>query len=412
MRRKKMPKIALNRKSVDNAISTAGHTNFFDARLSGFLLEVRQSGGKTFYIRYRDQHGRIRQCKVGSAQHLTVEEAREHARRLLARVALGEDPGEERATRRQVPTFSRFVTERYLPFAKTYKRSWQLDEALLRNHLLPRLGHLHLDEITRTDIIAIHQGRRADGAAPASANRLLTLIRYIFNLALKWELPGVAKNPTKGVPLFEENNKRERYLSQEEARRLHAALLESDNPMLRFIVPMLLMSGARKREVLDSRWEDFDESRRRWRIPMTKGGKARHVPLSEGMIRLLHAVPRIPGCPFVMPNPKTRRPFTSIYNAWQTARTAAGIPEVRIHDLRHSFASFLVNAGRSLYEVQQILGHTQVRTTQRYAHLSQETLLEAVNAATEAVGVVFAATEAVGVESATPALPPAHEGQP
>ena len=253
-----MPKIALNRKSVDNAISTAGHTNFFDARLSGFLLEVRQSGGKTFYIRYRDQHGQIRQCKVGSAQHLTVEEAREHARRLLARVALGEDPGEERATRRQVPTFSQFVTERYLPFAKTYKRSWQLDEALLRNHLLPRLGHLHLDEITRTDIIAIHQGRRADGAAPASANRLLTLIRYIFNLALKWELPGVAKNPTKGVPLFEENNKRERYLSQEEARRLHAALLESDNPMLRFIVPMLLMSGARKREVLDSRREDFD----------------------------------------------------------------------------------------------------------------------------------------------------------
>jgi integrase len=412
MRRKKMPKIVLNRKLIDKATSTAGHTNFFDARLSGFLLEVRRSGGKTYYIRYRDQHGRIRQWKVGNAQHLTVEEAREHARKLLARVALGEDPVEERAARRQVPTLSEFVTERYLPFAKAYKRSWRLDESLLRNHLLPRLGHLHLDEITKGDVVAVHQRRRADGAAPASANRLLVLLRYIFNLAVKWEVPGVTKNPSAGVPLFEENNKRERYLSQEEAQRLNAALLESANPMLRYIVPMLLMSGARKREVLDSRWEDFDETRRAWRIPTTKSGKPRHVPLSDGMIRLLRAVPRTPGCPFVVPNPGTRRPFTSIYYAWHSARTAAGIPEVRIHDLRHSFASFLVNAGRSLYEVQQILAHTQVRTTQRYAHLSQETLLEAVNAGVEAVGVEFAATEAVGVESAMPVLPPTREGQP
>jgi hypothetical protein len=242
-----MPKVLLNRKFVDNATCTGAHANFFDTRLSGFLLEVRKSGGKTFYIRYRDQHGRTRQCKVGNAQHLTVEEAREHGRKLLARVALGEDPVEERAERRQVPTLSEFVAERYLPFAKAYKRSWQLDESLLRNHLLPRLGHLHLDEITKGDVVAVHQRRRAEGAAPASANRLLVLLRYIFNLALKWEVAGVAKNPTAGVPLFEENNKRERYLSQQEAQRLNAALLESANPMLRYIVPMLLMSGARKR---------------------------------------------------------------------------------------------------------------------------------------------------------------------
>jgi len=385
-----MPKVLLNRKFIDNAASTGGHTNFFDTRLSGFLLEVRRSGGKTFYIRYRDRHGQIRQFKVGNAQYLAVEEARQHARELLAQVTLGEDPVDERNTLRHVPTFSRFVTERYLPFATSYKRSWRKDESLLRNHLLPRLGGKHLDQITKHDIIAIHQGRRAAGAAPASANHLVILVRYIFNLALKWELPGVTKNPTKGVPLFGENNKRERYLSQEEAQRLHTALLDSANPMLRYIVPMLLLSGARKREVLDSRWEDFDGGRRVWRIPTTKAGKPRHVPLSEGMIRLLHTVPRFTDCPFVVPNPKTRRPFASIFYAWHTARTAAGIPEVRIHDLRHSFASFLINSGRSLYEVQKILGHTQIRTTQRYAHLSQETLLEAANAAADAVGVDFA----------------------
>jgi len=385
-----MPKVLLNRKFVDNAGCTGGHTNFFDTRLNGFLLEVRRSGGKTFYVRYRDGHARIRQYKVGNAQYLEVDEARERARELLARVTLGQDPADERNTLRQVPTFSKFVTERYLPFAKSYKRSWQLDESLLRNHLLPRLGHLHLDQISKNDIVAIHLDRRASGAAPGSANRLVILVRYIFNLAMKWEVPGVTNNPTKTVPLFEENS-RERYLSQEEAQRLNTALLASTNPMLRYIVPMLLLSGARKREVLDARWEDIDEARRVWRIPKTKAGKPRHVPLSEGMIRLLHTVPRFAGCPFVVPNPKTRRPFTSIFHPWHAARKAAGIPEMRIHDLRHSFASFAINSGRSLYEVQKILGHTQVRTTQRYAHLSQEMLVEAANAAADAVGVEFAA---------------------
>jgi integrase len=385
-----MPKALLNRKFVSNATCTGEHTNFFDTRVSGFLLEVRRSSSKTFYIRYRDQHGRLKQCKVGNAQHLTVEEARQHARRLLAGVALGQDPMEERAALNRVPTFSQFVTERYLPFAKGYKRSWKVDESLLRNHLIPRLGGMALDQITKNEIVAIHHGRRADGAAPASANRLLILMRFIFNLALKWELPGVTKNPTNGVRLFEENNKRELYLSKEETQRLYASLLEIDNEMLRYIVPMLILTGARKRELLDARWEDFDLPRRLWRIPISKTGKARHVPLSDGMVRLLHIVPRFSGCPFVVPNPKTLRPYVSIFYSWDTARKAAGLPQVRIHDLRHSFASFLINAGRSLYEVQKILGHTQIRTTQRYAHLSQETLLTATNTAMDALGLEFA----------------------
>ena len=159
--------------------------------------------------------------------------------------------------------------------------------------------------------------------------------------------------------------------------------------MLQYIVPMLILTGARKREVLDARWDDFDLARRLWRIPISKTGKARHVPLSDGVIRLLHTVPRFPGCPFVVPNPKTLRPYVSIYASWHTARKAAGLPEVLVHDLRHSFASFLINAGRSIYEVQKILGHTQIRTTQRYAHLSQETLLAATNAAVDAAGIEF-----------------------
>jgi integrase len=176
------------------------------------------------------------------------------------------------------------------------------------------------------------------------------------------------------VPLFEENNKKERYLSKEEAGRLYAELHNSLNRMLVFIVPMLILTGARKREVLDASWEDFDVDKQIWRIPISKSGKARHVPLSQGALQILATVPKLDNCRFVFANPDTAKPFVSIYYSWHTARTNAGMPDVRMHDLRHSFASFLINSGRSLYEVQKLLGHTQVRTTQRYAHLSQETL--------------------------------------
>lgn len=159
--------------------------------------------------------------------------------------------------------------------------------------------------------------------------------------------------------------------------------------MLKHIVSMLILTGARKREVLDAKWQDFDIERSTWRIPITKSGKARHVPLSDGALTVLSSVPIKQHTPYVFANPATNKPFISIYCAWNTARKQAGLADVRMHDLRHSFASMLINSGRTLYEVQHILGHTQVKTTQRYAHLSQDTLLDAANAATRAMGAVM-----------------------
>jgi integrase len=188
---------------------------------------------------------------------------------------------------------------------------------------------------------------------------------------------------------MEENNKKERYLSVEEAQRLYTAVCASENPMLQYIVPMLILTGARKREVLDAKWQDFDFLRRIWRIPTPKSGKARHVPLSDGVISLLSAMPRDQKCEWTFPNPNTGKPYVSIFWAWDSARTKTDLAEVRIHDLRHSSASFLVNAGRTLYEVQHILGHTQVKTTQRYSHLSHDTLLAATNSVNTALGGMF-----------------------
>ncbi|MBU6994237.1 site-specific integrase [Ferrovum myxofaciens] len=357
----------------------------FDPAIPGLGIEIRASGGKTYYLRYRDPHGRQKQYRIGDAKSITFDQAKKAAVKLRGQIALGIDPAAEKATLRQVPTFSEFIEQRYMPFVKGYKRSWISDDSYLRNQLLPIFGKKHLDEITKHDVIQFHHGMRAKDYALGTCNRCLILLRYAMNLAVRWEIPGITANPTKDVPLFEDlAGKKERFLTEEEAQKLYETVCRSENPMLKFIVPMLILTGARKREVLDAKWEDFDIVRKQWRIPVTKTGRPRHVPLSEGVLQLLDSIPH-DECPWVFANPKTHKPFVSIFTGWNSARKRAELAEVRIHDLRHSFASFLVNAGRSLYEVQKILGHTQIKTTQRYAHLSQDTLLDAANEVSKAV---------------------------
>jgi len=366
-----------------------GKIEIGDTVCKGLFLEVRKSGGRTFYLRYTNRRGRQPQYRIGDATVISLAQARRQAHQLKTQILLGNDPVELKKTDRQTPTFAEFIDSQYLPHVKAYKRSWQTDVSLLKNHLLPRFGKTYLDQITRQDIVKMHADRKDSGAAAGSANRLLIMMRYIFNLAIRWEVAGITTNPTKNVPLMPEHNKRERYLRHDEARSLYESVCRSPNPMLKQIVAMLILTGCRKREVLDAKWEDFDFERRLWRIPTTKLGKPRHVPLSDGALSILQNTPRIDKCPWVFANRKTKKPFVSIFSAWDTARRKAGLADVRIHDLRHSFASLLINSGRSLYEVQKLLGHTQIKTTQRYAHLAPETLLEATNAATRAVGSVM-----------------------
>ena len=392
-----MPQMQISNKSARDAKCPDGEAKvyFFDTQLTGFVLEVRASGGKTFYIRYRDTRGVQRQFKIGPAPALSADNARRQAQKLLGRVALGEDPAQQKEILQSVPSFDKFVTERYLPYIRSYKRSYRADDSYLRNHILPQFGQKHLDQITKHDVIEFHHKNRASHLAIGTTNRLMILLRYIFNLAIKWETPGVTENPTNGIPLFEANNARERYLTREEVQRLCDALLESKSPMLRYIVLMLILTGARKHEVLEAKWEDFNFEQRFWRIPMTKAGKARVVPISDGVLDLLKVVPRIDGSAYLFANPKTLKHLSPITDSWHAVRAKAGLPDVRMHDLRHSFASFLINAGRTIYEVQQLLGHSSIKMTQRYAHLAPSTLLSAANVAAEAAGISFPTPEAV-----------------
>lgn len=378
-----MPTVQLSSQFVATATCPSGKrkVDYYDTLVTGFILEVRATGSATYYLRYRDAHDRQCQFKIGDTKSVPFERARQAALQARTRVVLGESPQEQKKLKKSVPTFKELAEDHYLPYVKTYKRSWDCDDSLLRNHLLPVLGGKRLDEISERSISDLYQDMRARGYAKGTCNRVLVLVKYMFKLAKKWNLPGAQENPSEGIKLVDPQNARERYLSAEETQRLRQAIEDSPNVQLKHIVALLLLTGARKRELLDAKWEDFDLERRNWRIPMSKSGKARHVPLSTAVLDILKSLPRWDGCPYVVPNPQTHRPFKSVFHSWNTARKEAGLADVRMHDLRHSMASNLVNSGRSIYEVSKILGHSQIKTSQRYAHLAHETLLAAADAA-------------------------------
>lgn len=388
-------KVHLTQRMLERFTSTQGKVRLFDTELPGFLCEVSTAGRKSFHIVTQDEFGRQRQKKVADFPAVSVKAAREQAVSLLQAVrsdgAAVLDAGRER---RACPTLAEFVRERYLPHVKTTKRSWHTDESFLRNHLLPALGSRRLAEITLDDMQCFYRADLARGAARGSANRRIILMRYLFNLAIKWGTPGVTHNPAREVELVDPQNTRERFLCSEEMVRLQEAVESSPNKLLRFIVPALLLTGLRKREVLDARWEHIDFEARTWFVPHTKSGKPRTVQLSDTLVGLLRSVPRREGeagaeagAEWVFASPKTGKPFVSIFYAWDTARKKAGIPEVRMHDLRHTFASLLINSSYELYDVMSALGHTQMRTTMRYAHLSRERKRAAVEAVAEKSGL-------------------------
>ena len=340
------------------------------------MLEVRCTGGKTFYQRYRDPSGRERQFKIGLAHVLTVSQARRKARSVLAEAILGRDPQKEREELRSIPTLAEFIRDSYLPYAKNVKRSWQTDETILRIHILRKFGALRLDQISNQGIADLLCRMRDADYASGTTNRVLVLLRFIFNLAKKWGVPGSAKNPTAGLKTAPDVC-RERFLTHDEAQRLLLALDADENQVAACAIKLLLFTGARRNEVTHAKWDFLNWEKRTLLVPRAKSGRPRSIHLNSAVLELLRSVRRIENNPFIFPSPITGRPSASLHFPWRRIRKRAELLDVRLHDLRHSFASFLVNEGVSLYVVQGLLGHTQARTTQRYAHLANETLSDA-----------------------------------
>jgi integrase len=243
-------------------------------------------------------------------------------------------------------------------------------------HIIPALGKQPLDLISNRAIAELLSTMQTKGYAPGTTNRVLVLLRFIFNLARKWGEYHLPENPTLGLKTAPDVS-RSRFLSHEEARRLIAALEADENVTAAKAIRLLLLTGARRNEITHAKWAHVDWTNGTLLVPRSKSGKPRHIVLNSAAIGLLKSIPAVSENDFIFPSPATGRPSPSLHFPWKRIRQVAQLEGVRLHDLRHSFASFLVNEGVSLYVVQKLLGHTHAHTTQRYAHLARATLNEA-----------------------------------
>jgi integrase len=338
-------------------------------------------------MRYVDKYKKRQNLKLGRADDITLTQARKLCDEKRNQVAMGIDPRDERKALHNMPTLYEFYTNQVLPYAMQSKKSWKHEQGLYTKHILPALGRLHLDEIMPKHIESLTLDMKNKRYANGTINIILRFLKSTFNLAInRWEIQGLFKNPANKIKELA-TVKRSRYLSEDELVRLKGALEQSKSTMKTPIVLMLLATGARKRELLDSKWSDFDTDRQEWLIPMSKSGKPRVVALNDTALKILHKVKALHiSSTYAFPNTETKKPFKNISYQWMWIRNKADLPDLRIHDLRHSFASFLINGGRSLYEVQNLLGHSSSRMTERYAHLDSKTTLSAARAADAMLG--------------------------
>jgi integrase len=363
----------------------------FDDRLTGFIAEQR-AGGITLYFRYADARRRDREVKLGRLGDVTVDQARRRAEQLKASVSLGADPLAELDRKRAVPIFESFARERYLPHVQERLRSAGNIEAYLRKRILPALGRKALDEIGQDDVASLRRALIDEGLSPSSVNRHLATLRSMFNLALRWQL-FEGRNPAASPGMLRERQ-RDVYLDAGQTQALMRALDADRCPDSAAALALLAVTGARKNEVLRATWDLVDLGRGVLTVPRSKSGRPRHIPLSPYAAAILERqlLRRAVDNPFVFPSRvHAGRCLENLRGGWARAKRLAGLPkDLRIHDLRHSFASALANSGIPLNEIGTVLGHSQLSTTARYAHHAPQRLVETAATAQRAWNLPFA----------------------
>jgi integrase len=389
----------LTRRTVEGSEPASSRYTLWDADLKGFGLRVEPSGTKTYIVRYRvggGRRGTLRQFKVGRSNKLTPDEARDQAKAILAQVDLGKDPQHARVEARKVATVAE-LCDLYLAEGCSTKKAATvaLDRIRVEGHIKPLLGGRKITEVGKGDVEramdaiatgrvkrspqagaedgpagkSVAPGTRARGGRTA-ATKAVKLLRAIFNFAIGRKL--CAENPCIGVKTYADG-RRERFLSPAELGRLGDALtaaeVEGAHPHHVAIVRLLSLTGARKNEIARLRWSEVMGDY--LQLEDSKTGR-KVIPLGAPAQQLIAGVART-ASPYVFPDPRDASlPIRNLDWAWVGFRKRAGLEDVRIHDLRHSFASFAVSGGAALYLVSKVLGHAHVATTQRYAHLADD----------------------------------------
>lgn len=366
---------------------SSGNRITYDTEVKGFGFRITASGARAFVLNYR-VGGRERRYTIGAYPDWSVAAAREEAKRLKRLVNLGEDPMGQRHIERATPTVAE-LARRYMAEHAVHKvaRAQSDDRSMIEKLILPAIGQLKVHDVRRDDIDQLH--RSVSKSRPIRANRMAQLLSKLFALAIRWEYR--TDNPVHGLKRNPEV-KRTRYLSDEEMPRLLEALDAHTNQKSANVVRLLLLTGARRGEVLAATWDQFDLASGLWIKPSahTKQKKEHRVPLSAGAVELLKRInSEAPASSFVFPGRSADEPLKDIKKFWATICDRADLKDFRIHDLRHTYASILASSGLSLPVIGALLGHTQPNTTARYSHLYDDPLREA----TEVVNAVLSNLE-------------------
>lgn len=381
-----MPKVNLTAQFIKEGLTCPPEKSmitYYCMAMAGFAVNV--SRGKPGRGLYRLQHkvnGKSSWHPLGSTEDMTLDQARAKALQFKEMKALAPKlrvPPIEAP--RAMPTLNAFFKLDYRPYARPRKRSFSRDEEMFRLRIGPVFGGMLLTDITRQAVQAFHASLCEGGLAPATADHHVKLLRYMLNLAVEWNV--LKENPIAGIRLFNPDNKVEVLLSDEQLDRLMKVLETDRNRAVCDIAIYLLSTGARLSEALSARWNDIDLERSTWRVlaANAKSKKSRIVPLNESAALVLKRQKTLGSHSHVFVNAQTGKPYTTMMKVWDRLRKQAGLPSLRIHDLRHTFASLLVANDRTLYQVQTILGHSDPKVTMRYAKFKPEALVQAASAA-------------------------------
>jgi integrase len=376
----------------------------WDDALAGFGVVAFPSGKKSYVVQFRHA-GRSRRNVVGDHGRLTPDEARSAAKQLLGAIEQGVDPIAAKRAERSVPTFSEIASsflESHVK-AKRKPRTGEAYELLLRVHILPVIGSMRVSDVRRVHVSRLHAS--ISSAAPGAANRAVSLVSAIWNWAARRDEVSFEKNPARGIERNREQGK-ERYLSAAELGKLGDALRLAEtaglpwnpdgtrptakhapkpenrrtvvDPFAVAAIRLLILTGARLREILHAQWHELDFDRSMMHLPDSKTGR-KPIYLSMAALAVLESLPRVADNPFIIPGARRGSPRADLKNPWAAVCARAGLEGVRIHDLRHSFASIGAGSGMGLPLLGRLLGHKQPATTQKYAHLDADPLRRAVN---------------------------------
>lgn len=351
-----------------------GNKITYDARPFGFGIRVTAAGNRSFVLNYRFK-GRERRITIGEYPTWSVIAARRQAEEYRVDIANGRDPLERRISQRDAPTVQDMwerYTKDYLP--KRAKRAQQDQAAMYRKSIGPKLGKKKVADVTFNDCERLHRFLTED--RPIRANRVLEVLRRNFNLAIKWGW--VDRNPVSGIE-WNPEQRRERYLSHDEIEALLNALDEHHQRTSCDIIRFMLFTGCRRGEALAARWDQFDSDMKIWTKPAatTKQRRAHRVPVSTEATKILSGRRMSSTSEYVFTH-QSGEPIKDIKKTWASVTAKAKISNIRLHDLRHTFASIAVSQGQSLPIIGAMLGHTQSQTTLRYAHLYDAVVTKAV----------------------------------